>query len=144
MNELPYIVASTPVNKRVFVELVRKGKRKKFQVKIGKLKEEESEEDSGESRADLGMSVEQLTPDLARNLGLSETSGLVIMQIHPYSPAAEAGLRRGDIILEMDQAAIKDIDAFYKKISRYKKGDIILFLIKRGNTTLYLTLKIHE
>ena len=144
MNELPYIVASTPVNKRVFVELVRKGKRKKFQVKIGKLKEEESEEDSGESRADLGMSVEQLTPDLARNLGLSETSGLVIMQIHPYSPAAEAGLRQGDIILEMDQAAIKDIDAFYKKISRYKKGDIILFLIKRGNTTLYLTLKIHE
>jgi serine protease Do len=60
------------------------------------------------------------------------------------SPAGEAGLRPGDIILELDQGPVKDAADFHKKLNRYKEGDTILFLIKRGDSTLYVTLKVDD
>ncbi len=144
MNELPFLVASTPVGKVVEVEVMRKGEKKGFEVKIGKLEEEQVEEEPAEERADLGMSVDEITPELARQFGLSEERGLVVVRVENNSPAAEAGIRRGDIIMEMDQEPLKDLDKYLEKIRQYKKGDTILFLIKRRQATLYLTLKVWE
>ncbi len=143
MNDLPYIVASTPVNKVVTVEVIRKGKNKKFRVKIGRLKEEgKAQAEETEGKPELGMTVEQLTPQLAQRLGVRESTGLVVVQVEASSPAAEAGIMARDIILEIDQEPLHNLDEFHKKIGKYDKGDTILFLIKRGDATLYLTLKI--
>jgi serine protease Do len=142
MRELPYVVGSTPVGKKVPVEVIRKGEKKTLQIKIGELKEEKKPAEEGQPRPELGMTVEELTPQLARNLGLSETSGLVVVRVENNSPAEEAGVRSGDILLEIDQAPVKDLEDFHKKIQTYKKGDTILLLIKRGGATLYLTLKV--
>ena len=144
MNELPYMVASTPVGKVVIVEVIRKGEKKRLEVKIGKLKEEKEAEEPTEERSDLGMTVEEITAEMARQLGLPEQRGLVVVQVKSNSPAEEAGIRRGDIIVEIDQEPVKDIDEYSKKIRRYKKGDTILFLVKRREATLYLTLKVWE
>ncbi len=144
MNDLPFLVASTPVDKVVEVGVVRGGGKKAFQATIGELKEEREPEKVAEERPHLGMSVEELSPQLAQNLGLSETSGLVVVQIESDSPAEEAGFRTADILLEMDKAPLKDLEKFQKKIQDYKKGDTILFLVKRGDVTLYLTLKVWE
>jgi serine protease Do len=144
MNELPYLVASTPVGKVAKVEVIRRGKRKSLEVKMGKLKEEQEEEEAAEERSDLGMTVDEITPEMARPFGLSKGRGLVVVQVEPNSPAGEAGIRRGDIILEMDQEPMEDMDEYSKKIRRYKKGDTILFLVKRREATLYLTLKVWE
>jgi len=81
---------------------------------------------------------------LAKDLGLPETEGLVIVQVDGSSPAAEAGLRPGDIILELDQRLVKDPADFLKRIERYKEGDTLLFLIKRGDSTLYVTVKVED
>ena len=142
MKDLPYIVGTTPVNKTVLVEVIRKGQKKDFQIKLGELKEGKKPEETSQEKPYLGMTVEELTPQLARNLGISETSGLVVVQVNNNTPAAEAGLKQGDIILEIDQITIKKLEQFNKKIKDYKKGDNILFLIKRGGSTLYLTLKV--
>jgi serine protease Do len=142
MRELPYVVGSTPVGKKVPVEVIRKGEKKTLQIKIGELKEEKKPAEEGQPRPELGMTVEELTPQMARNLGLSETSGLVVVRVENNSPAEEAGVRSGDILLEIDQAPVKDLEDFHKKIQTYKKGDTILLLIKRGGATLYLTLKV--
>ena len=144
MKELPYVVASTPVGKVVKVEVIRGGKQKRFEVKVGKLKEEQAEEELAEEVSDLGMTVDEITPELARQFGLSEERGLVVVQVEKNSPAGEAGLRHGDIIVEMDQEPMKDLDEYSKKIRRYKEGDTILFLVKRRKATLYLTLKVWE
>ena len=144
MKELPYLVASTPVGRVVKVEVIRKGRKEHFEVKIGELKEEQVEEKPTEAESDLGMIVDEITPDLARELDLFEEHGLVVVQVDNNSPAGEAGIRRGDIILEIDQKPIKDIDEYIKKIRKYRKGDTILFLVKRREATLYLTLKVWE
>jgi serine protease Do len=144
MNELPYLVASTPVGKVVKMEVIRQGRKKSLEVKMGKLKEEQVEEEPVEEESSLGMTVDEITPELARQFSLSEERGLVVVQVENNSPAGEAGIRRGDIILEIDQKPIRDIDEYIKKIRPYKKGDTILFLVKRRQATLYLTLKVWD
>ena len=144
MNDLPYIVASTPVGKEVIVEVVRKGREKSFEVKVGELKEEGEAPVVSEAKADLGMVVEEITPELARRFGLSETSGVVVVQVEDNSAAAAAGIRPGDVILEVDQTPVKDLSAYNRKVEDYKTGDTVLFLLKRAGSTLYLTLKVSE
>jgi len=145
MKELPLIVASTPVNKKAIVEVIRKGKKKSFKVKIGILKEEkEVQQETAQEELNLGMTVEEITPDLARHFGIPKERGLVVIQVEKDSPAAEAGLRRGDLIIEIDQEVVTNLDEYRKKIRQYKEDDTILFLIERGGNTLYLTLKMWE
>ena len=142
MKDLPYIVGTTPINKTVLVEVIRKGQKKDFQIKLGELKEDKESKETDQEKPYLGMTIEELTPQLAQNLGIPETSGLVVVQVNNNTPAAEAGLKQGDIILEIDQITVKKLEQFNKKIQDYKKGDNILFLVKRGGATLYLTLKV--
>ena len=89
-------------------------------------------------------SVEELTPALARQYGINETKGVVVMQVERGSEAAEAGLRAGDVIVELDQEEVDDLEEFERKLQEYEKGDTILFLVKRRGSTIYLTLKIEE
>jgi serine protease Do len=142
--ELPYIVASTPVGKLVKVDVIRKGERKSFEVKIGELKEEKVRQALGQEKPKLGLTVREITPEIAKSLELTESGGVVITEVQDSSPAADAGLKPGDVILEMDHASIPNVDTFDKKIQEYKKGDIILLLVKRQNSTLFLTLKVPD
>lgn len=142
VKDLPYIVASTPVGKNVKVELVRKGRKRSLQVKVGELKEEGESKAVSKAEPNLGLTVKEITPELARNFGLSETSGLIVVQVENNTAAAKAGLRPGDIIIEIDQVPIKDLEEFHSKIQDYKKGDTVLFLVKRRGATIYLTLRV--
>jgi serine protease Do len=144
MRDLPYIVASTPVGKTVTVTVVRKGQKKSFQVKIEELKEEKEPVAVSKDEENLGMTVKEITPELAQNFGLSEKSGLVVVHVDNNTPAEEAGIQPGDIILELDQVPVKSLEQFTHKIKTYKKGDTILFLIKRKGATLYITLEIWQ
>ncbi len=145
MSELPLMVGSTPVGSKVDVEVVRKGRKKDFKVELGKLEEDgETSTEPAESESDLGMTVEETTPELARHFGLPEAEGLVVVRVENGSPAGEAGIRPGDMILEVDQSEVKTLSDFEKVISRFQKGDTILFLIQRGGNTLFLTVKVWE
>ena len=88
------------------------------------------------------MTLQEITPELAEQYYLAETSGLIIINVDSNSLAAGADLRSGDIILEGDQISVKTLTAFNRKIQTYKKGDTILFLINREGSTLFLTLTI--
>ena len=142
-KNLPYIVSSTPVGTNAEVEVIRNGERKTFHVKLGERPSSGEEMAADQSsRLNLGLQVEALTPEIARRYGISDTEGLLVVNVDNNSPAAEAGLMRGDIILEVDRQKMRTEDDFDRKLKDYKPGDKILLLIKRGNTTIYTTLKI--
>jgi len=145
-SDFPFLVASTPVGKVVIVEVMRMGQKKDLQVKIDELKEEQEARGLGKAKKgpQLGMRVEQLTPEMARDFGLSETSGIIVMEVVADSPASEAGVHPGDIILEIGQTPVRNLSHFNQKINTYKRGDTVLVLIKRKGATLYLTLKVRE
>jgi serine protease Do len=144
MSELPLMVGSTPVGKEVEVEVIRSGRRKTIEVTLGRLDEGVGERQSAETRTDLGMTVEEVTPEIASRFDLNGDGGLVVVGVEPGSPAAQAGVRPGDQILEIDQKAVEDLSAYEETMSGYEKGDTILLLIRRGGNTLYLTVKVWE
>jgi serine protease Do len=141
-SDLPYAVASTPVAKVVLIEAIRKGLKMTFQVETGELEEEAEILTAGESSSNLGMVLQQLTHELAKKLDLPEKSGLLVVQVENNSAAAEAGLVPGDIILEVDQTAVIDLAEFNRRVKKLKDGDTVLFLVDRGGTTIYFTLRI--
>jgi len=144
VSELPMIVASTPVGEKVPVEVIREGERIKFQVKVGKLEEKVQPAVTTQEKPEMGMTVKEITPELYRNYQLSVTEGLVVVKVEASSPAAEAGIRPGDVILEVDREPVTDLGEFQRIISGFKENDAVLFLIKRKQGTLFLTLEVGE
>jgi serine protease Do len=144
-KDLPLIVSKTPVGKTVSVEVLRKGEKKSFKVKVGELKEGEEPKVAGEeSQTDLGLAVQELTPELARKMGIKDAKGLVVTQVEKNSPADDAEFKAGDVIREIDQKEVQNIEEFNKIIKGYKKGDTILFLVERKGNTIFRTLKLND
>jgi serine protease Do len=139
-GDLPIIVARTPVDKKVHMKVLRDKKEVNLNVAVGELKEEEVVASVPE-KGELGMTVQRLTPQIAESLGLEKAEGVVVTAVEPGSAADEAGIRRGDVIVEIDRKAIRNVDEYKKAVAGIRKGKGILFLVRRGDSTLFLALK---
>jgi serine protease Do len=144
MSTLPALVAQTPVGTKAELMVIRDGKKKKITVKLGKLDEEQIGGGSlnGESVSrKLGLTVQEITPELAQTLGIEEQKGLIISDVEAGSPAAAAGISRGEIILEVNQKPIGDIKEFQEVTGKIKPGENILLLTKKGDHTRFVVVK---
>ena len=139
-GDLPIIVARTPVDKKIRMKVLRDKKEITLNVAVGELKDEEVVASAPE-KGELGMTVQKLTPQLAENLGLDKTDGVVVTAVEPGSAADEAGIRRGDVIVEVDRKPVRGVEEYRKSIAGSRKGRGILFLVRRGESTLFLALK---
>jgi serine protease Do len=140
--ELPLLVARTPVGMSVNVKVIRDKKEGSFEIKIAELKEEEVAQAGTRTVERLGLTVQTLTPDLAENLGLDRgLKGVVVTQVDPEGPGAEAGLRRGDVILEVNRQPVTDAEAYRKALQEAGEGKSVLFLVRRGENTIFLAVK---
>jgi serine protease Do len=139
-GDLPIIVARTPVDRKVRMKVLRDKKELQLTVSVGELKDEEVVASAPE-KGELGMTVQRLTPQIAESLGLEKTEGVVVSAVDPGSAADEAGIRRGDVILEVDRKPIRTIDEYKKAVAGIRKGKGVLLLVRRGESTLFLALK---
>ncbi len=141
-RDLPIVVANAPVDEKAEVIVVRDGKRKKFKIKIGQLEDDEKLASTGADEGganEFGLSAQDLTPALAGQLGLEETKGVIVTEVDPSGPAAEAGIRRGDIIVELDQKSVRSARDLTKKLDQADES--VLVMVRRGENTLYVPLK---
>lgn len=142
-SDLPALVAHAPVGSMAEVKIIRKGKEKTISVKLGERDEEQIAAGFEPSKEEkLGIRVQELTPELARRLGIDPKSGVIIAEVDQDGPAAEAGLRPGDIILEIDQKQVTDLEVYQDAISEAQKDNVILFLVKRGQATQFYAVKV--
>jgi serine protease Do len=141
--DLPLIVARTPVGKKVVLEFIRDGRREKARVSVGELPDAETaaEEEGGEA-AEFGMTVQTLTPEIAESLGVAnDLKGVVVASVESGSPAEEAGLRRRDVILEVNRQPVGDLAEYREALRLAAKDKSVLFLVRRGENTIFLALK---
>ena len=137
-KDLPRIVASTPVGKTVTVKLLRDGKEVERQAKVGEMEEENtSEAAKSPVHPSLGVTVQNLTPQVARELGLKKSAGVVVTGVEPGSPAAEAMIQVGDVIQAVNRKPVKNVDDFVKIVEKAKGGGSLLLLVQRGANSLF-------
>ena len=144
MNELPRQVAETAPGSKAVLKILRQGKEKTLNLTITELTEEQQAKAQTEGAAEktpLGLEVQNLTPALAQQFGLRDNKGVVVVRVESGSPAADAGIRAGDLILEVNGEVATSIKEYREAVAKVKKDSVARFLIKRQGHTLYLTVE---
>lgn len=138
-NELPRVVASAPVGTDVVVVVIRDGRRKKIGVTLGELPGESFTPASAPASTEFGLHLQPLTAEIAERLEIEDAEGALVAQVEPGSPAEDAGLRRGDVILEVNQQRVESPGDVRDQLSESNSNP--LFLVQRGERTQYFVVK---
>jgi len=123
------------------LKIFRGGQEKDMDVTLGEYPETgktKAEQSGAEPQALKGLQVQNLTPDIARQLNVSpSTVGVVVTDIDPSSAAADAGLQRGDIIQEVNRKPVHNIEQYNQAVGGADNQSVLL-LVNRGGTTHYV------
>jgi serine protease Do len=145
-TQLRNMVAATSPDSKVTLELMRDGKPRTLEVTLGTLTGEAAATpaaqggQAADQLAKLGLSVQNLTPDLANQLGISGEQGVVVTQVQEGSSASLADLQAGDLIVQCNREPVDNVDQLQSAMSKSK--DNTLLLIKRKDVSLYVTLSV--
>ncbi|MEX2015899.1 MAG: DegQ family serine endoprotease [Candidatus Hydrogenedentales bacterium] len=142
-------IAMTAPGEKVSLSVLRNGKERNIDVTLSEkssqpIKQAVAEqEDESQSINRLGISVQDLTPEVAGQLGFdNDIQGVVIAQVHPRGPAAEVGIRRGHVIEQVDQRPVTSVEEFTKQIERASDDGSVLLLVNDGENTRFVSLRI--
>lgn len=151
MRRLPRVVAETPIGKATPVEVWRKGKLQTVQVKVGELEAAEESglltnqpDDKKQTPAQppkttdlLGLKLTGITPDLRQQYELKpEQKGVLVTDVQSGTPAAEKGIRPGDVIIELSQEEVKapaDVAAKVQKAREQNRKSVLLLIERQGD-----------
>jgi serine protease Do len=144
-QDLQKVVAGTAPGKGVPLKVWRDKASKTLEIKIGETPDESIAARPGsKGRGLLGLDVRPITPDVARQLNLRSLEGVVVLRIEDDSPAAEAGIQRGDVIREVNRQRVRSVQDFERATRDLKEGDRITVLLQRGAQALYVAFTIER
>jgi len=144
---LPPLVGMTKIGETVTLKLIRQGQTKEVQVKIGALPDDDeailgSAEPTAQPVDRLGLSVSNLSPELREQFDVPQ-NGVLVQAANPGA-ASEAGIRRGDVILRLQDQEIKDVSHFNAVVKELPKGKSIAVLVQRQGGSIFLAMKLKD
>ncbi len=143
-NELQRKVAMLKPGTKVELVVLRDGKRKKITVELGERPAEQMIAAESKVMEKLGISIQNLTDELAEHLGYENTEGVVVTEVEYGSRAESAGIRRGMLITEVNRKTVKNTKEFKEAIEpAVKKGSVVL-LVYNGRSSWYIVLEFPE
>lgn len=146
MPDLPKLVASYAPGTKTKMKVLRDGKEKVLNIKLGELPEKGAQISNRvvdhEVEQNLGLVVQEITPQIQSKLGIEYSNGVVITDVRGNSMASKAGLLNGDVVLEINKKQIVNLDDYRKSVDSVKIGQNLLFLVRRGSNTVYVALKV--
>ncbi len=134
-DDLMWLIATTPAAKRIDVRALRAGKVMKLTTSL-----ELSPDDAPPApkppapppkKSPLGMTVSEISASIAKELNQPNLRGVVVMSVESESPAIEAGVERGDLIVRIGDATVSTLDDYAKAVRALGHGDMIKMLVKR-------------
>jgi serine protease Do len=139
VRELQFRIMKTPPGTEVTLTILRGGKEQTIKAKVGEMPEEVSFGQPKEQVGELGLSLRDLSPEEVRRFGVK---GVFVDGVAPGSLAQRSGLRRGDIILAVNNEPVESLSQFNEKIEKAKSEQRtrVLLLIRRGGNNLYVVL----
>jgi len=141
-HELLLLIASLPVGQKVAVKVVREGREMTFYVTLTERGEEkEMAAITKEGGADpFGLVVQDITPEVARYLGLKTKQGVVVVGVEEGSIAEEVGIQPQDVILQVNRVPIKSVKHYLQETAKKSSRNGIVLLIQRGSAKFFVSL----
>ncbi|RPI26763.1 MAG: DegQ family serine endoprotease [Acidobacteria bacterium] len=147
-RELRFKIAALAPESTARLEVMRDGRRREIAVPLTARPGEEQEgapetpEEPESSSSVLGIQVQDLTPEIREQLQLgSAAQGALVVGVQPGSPAAEAGLARGDVIQEVNRKPVRNTRGLSSALSSASKDQPILLLVNRAGATTYVAIE---
>ncbi|RPJ43469.1 MAG: PDZ domain-containing protein [Candidatus Latescibacterota bacterium] len=144
-SEFRMLVADSPVGKRVEIEYLRSGDKRKASVHLVERPDvltAEPEAHMEESWLGLQVVDPMEEPEVVRTLGLAGLSGVLVYSVEPGSPAWKGGIRIGDLVQEIGEDAIQNLEDFEEARTRSRSPDRpIVFLVFREGFTQYIAVR---
>ena len=138
--QFPFIVARTPIGKKVSVKVIRDKKTVILKVEIGKRPSEETIAEVEKKETWLGIEVIDVSSEEAKKLGVMEKEGVLVVDVHPDG-AVYGYIEKGDVIKKINTKYIKNMQDYRMMAEKLAKSDKpIVFLIKRGETSRFITI----
>ncbi len=134
------LVASTPPGQTVRLRLVRNGKKIDLNVKIGEMEEKVTAQAFEKQESQLGLQVVDIDSPEAKAYNVSMDKGVLVVGVESSSPAENAGIQVGDVIIGIGNAGIENIADFRKAVKNLKKGKPVIFQIQRAERKKYVAL----
>jgi serine protease Do len=135
-RDLTNLAAKLDVGDTAKVTVLREGRQKTFDVKVGKrplTMAAVSDHQRQKKEGEYGFQVTELTPQVAQRYNIKETTGVIVVDVDPDGKGQAAGIQQGDLIIEVNRKNVASVEDFNNLIDHYKKGDGINLLVKRMN-----------
>jgi serine protease Do len=132
-SSLPAAVAATPVGKTVPVEIMRDGKMETVSVTINKLNDQTAAVNMKQEKGEWGLAMQNIRPEERRQMGLSGNEGVLVTAVMPDSPAANANVQAGDVILQINQVPVSSVDGVKNEVAKAKGDKPLLLLLRRAD-----------
>jgi S1-C subfamily serine protease len=150
-NALRNRIAGSQPGTEVTLTIVREGKEQQVRATLGEFRMPEQSgqpqtrgEGGSAPTGRLGVGVQPLTPEAASQLGLPRgTSGVLVASVEPGGPAAEAGIRPGDVIMEVNRKPVGSTSELSGALAQ-AGSEPVLMLINRGGQTLFTTARLRR
>ncbi len=141
-RDLSTMVAGTPVGEKVPLTVLRNGDKLELSVTVEKLSAGEPLLGSSDAeKGRWGLHLHDLNPRIEEQFRLKADQGVAVVGIEPDSPAAEAGIRQGDVIVEVNRKRVASVDDVKKEIKQAKEKDRLLLLVQRDGGKFYVPLE---
>jgi serine protease Do len=143
-TELRDLVGNTAVGKKVTIGITRNKQNISITVVIAEMPVQlpVSQSESNQPGIDkLGLTVKNVTPDIANQLRLRNATGVVVTEIDSNSPTAEV-MKPGDVILKVNDADVANTNDYQRAIARIKKGDTVVFRVYRDGGVVYVSIQL--
>ena len=142
---LQVAVSETAPGSAIDLGILRDGKPETIHITVGEFQkqkvEEASNDGAGDQRGRLGLTVADLSPDVRQQLNVpEEVHGAAIQDVRPGSPADDAGLAPGNVILEVNRHAVESADSFASQLHSVPQDKDILLLVWANGGASYRVL----
>ena len=140
-HDLLQKVGRIRIGTRTKLTVLRNGKEQEFTVTVSERPEQERLLARGKTSDYLGMTVQEITPEIARHFGLRSVEGVIVTAVKKDGPAGKAGIEEQDIILQVNRTRIENLKEYNQVMAKSAERESVLLLIKRGNAQYYVAIR---
>ncbi len=140
-HDLLLKIASIPVGEKVSVKVVRDGKPMVFTLTVAERKDRPEIASTKGSKGYFGIVAQEISPEISRQLGIPQGSGVMIIDIENGSAAEDVGLQPQDIVLQVNKVKISSLKQYVKEIGKAAEKKNVTLLVQRGKSKFFVSLR---